>query len=160
MAWWTSLLGEAGGSILKPIADIVDNAITNKEERAKVETELKKVIFDYEGRMAEEVTKREQALLNDVANARAMNMKTADNQDQFIRRFPYYLALVIIGSVFGLFAYMLSGSVTADNKEIVYTLVGTLTVLSSGVVSFFFGSTRSSDHKNETIKNLTHGDRK
>jgi len=161
MPWWTSLLGEAGGSILKPIADIVDSAITNKEERIKVETELKRVIFDYEAKIAEEVTKREQAALADMASARAMNMKTVDNQDKFIRRFPYYLALVIIGCVFGIFTYMLSGNVTAENKEIVYTLVGTLTVLSSGVVSFFFGSKRGSENKNETIKNLsTDGNRK
>lgn len=159
MAWWTSLFGEAGGSILKPIADIVDGAITNTEEKIKANTELKRVVLDYEAMIAQEWTKREAALLSDIANARAMNIKAMDNQDKFIRRFPYYLAAGVLLCIFGLFLFIITGEVNHTNEAIVYTILGTLSGASISILSFFFGSTRGAESKNETIKNLSNGNR-
>lgn len=150
MPWWTQI-----GEILKPISDIVDNVSTNKEEKIKAETALKEVIFKYEQTIEQEWTKREAALLQDVANARAMNMKAMENQDKFIRRFPYFLAGgVMIGS-FVMWGLILSGTYDPDKKEIVFALTGALSTMVMLVLGFFFGSTSGAANKNETIKNLS-----
>lgn len=155
MSIWGKILGEGGAQILKPIADIVDNVTTNKEEKAEAEAKLKKIVFDYETAIEAEWTKRESQLLADVANARAMNMKAMDNQDKFIRRFPYFLAGgVMIGS-FVMWGLILSGTYDPDKKEIVFALTGSLSTMVMLVLGFFFGSTSGAAQKNETIKNLS-----
>jgi hypothetical protein len=155
MPFWEGLLKGGAEGLLKPIAEIVDSVVTNKEERIKVETELKRVILDHEVIMQQEWTKREAQLINDVANARAMNMKSMDNNDKFIRRFPYYLAAGVLLAIFGLFLFIINGEVTLHNKEIVFTILGSLTGASISILSFFFGTTRGAESKNETIKNLS-----
>jgi len=155
MPFWDSLIKGGAEGLLTPIAKIVDSVVTNKEERIKVETELKRVVFEHEALMEQEWTKRENAMLNDVANARAQNMKSMDNQDPFIRRFTYYLAGGVLTATFILYGIIISGEYPETNKEIIYALVGSLTTISMMVLGFFFGTTMSSSSKNETIKNLT-----
>lgn len=159
MPFWESIFKGGAEGLLTPIAKIVDDVVTNKEEKIKVETELKRVIFEHEALIQAEWTKREQAMLNDVASARAMNMKALDSVDKFVRRFPYYLAAGVLLATFILYAIIISGQYPASNKEIVYALTGSLTTISMMVLGFFFGTTMSSTSKNETIKNLTNGNR-
>ena len=154
MSFLTSIFGEGVGAVLKPISDIVDNAITNKEEKIKAETELQRVLLDYESKVMAEVTKREGQILSDIANARAMNIKSLDNQDKFIRRFPYYLAAGVLLCIFGLFLFIITGEVTTQNEAIVYTILGTLSGAAISILSFFYGTTRGAESKNETIKTL------
>jgi len=153
--WGTILKG--AGEILKPISDIVDNVTTNKEEKAKAEAEIKKIVFDYEAKVMEQFKELEQAYLNDVNNARLQNMKAMENNDPFVRRFSYYLAALIVLAVFGLFAFIIAGKINHEIEAIVYTVLGALTASLTQVLSFFFGSTRGADSKNETIKNLSKG---
>jgi len=154
VSFLTSIFGEGVGAVLKPISDIVDNAITNKEEKIKAETELQRVLLDYESKVMAEVTKREGQILSDIANARAMNIKSLDNQDKFIRRFPYYLAAGVLLCIFGLFLFIITGEVTTQNEAIVYTILGTLSGAAISILSFFYGTTRGAESKNETIKTL------
>lgn len=155
MSIWGKILGEGGSQILKPIADIIDNVSTNKEEKIKAETAMKEVLLQFELAVEQEWTKRETALLNDVANARAMLMKAMDNQDKFIRRFQYYLASGVMLGAFAMWAIILTKSYDPEQKEIVFTLTATLSSMVMLILGFFFGSTRGSENKNETIKNLS-----
>ena len=41
--WLAKIFADGGGSILKPISDIIGEVITNKEERIQAETKLKEV---------------------------------------------------------------------------------------------------------------------
>jgi len=153
--WGTILQG--AGEILKPLSEIVDSVTTNKEEKAKAEAEMKQIIFNYEAKVIELFNQQEQAYLNDVSSARAQNMKAMENTDPFVRRFQYYLAGVIVVAVFTLLTLMVCGVISHDREAIVYTILGLLSAALTQVLSFFFGSTRGGESKNETIKNLSKG---
>lgn len=152
--WLGQLFASGAGEILKPISDIVDNVTSNKLERAEAEVMIKKVVFDYEAKIQELWKEREAAFLNDIANSRAMNMKSMDSTDKFIRRFIYWLAAGVLLATFGLYWFIISGTYPIENKDIVYALTGSLTTISMMVLGFFFGTTMSSSSKNETIKSL------
>ncbi len=58
-------------------------------------------------------------------------------------------ALVIVG--------LFTWTIPADNRDIAYMVVGGLTAIVTTIVNFFFGSSKSSEDKNETIRAAVNG---
>jgi len=154
MPLWGTILGKAG-ELLKPISDIVDNVTTNKEEKAIVEAKLKEIVFNHEAEIERIWNEREQQYLSDVQSARAMNIKALESSDKFIRRFPYWLSGFILVFVFAIMILIISGTFDSAMSAIVYTVIGYISAYAGQVINFFFGSTRGSDSKNETIRNMS-----
>lgn len=151
MPWWTQI-----GEILKPISDIVGEVVTNKEERATVETKLKEVVFGFEAKIKELEVQAEKQRLEDVANARAMQTAALTQDDKFSKRFVYYF--IIAWSIFSM-AFIVGVTffeIPSESVRFADTILGFIlgTAIAS-VFQYMVGSTRGSESKNEAIKNLT-----
>lgn len=143
--------------ILSGVSEVIDTVTTTKEEKAKLQAEAARIINEHLQRMESLSLEAEKQLLQDVASARQMNIEAIKSDDKFVRRFIYYLAGLVILCGIGLFAVMLTGTIPNENKDIAYVILGSLSGAITTVLAFFFGSSRGSEHKNETIKNLTRG---
>lgn len=151
------LLGGGAAEVLKEAGTIVDDVITNKEEAILAKAKLEEVINQNSQKMVELANQLEQSYLDDIANARAMNIAAIGSSDSFIRRFIYYLAAVVIIAAFAMFILFISGEIPIENKDIALIILGSLTTTVSTIVAFFYGSSKGSEAKNETIKNLSGG---
>lgn len=133
------------------IGKAFDANFTSKEEKeaAKLAT-MQEVNRSFEelGRQALEL---EKMYLQDVANARALQVAALAQNDLFSKRFIYYLAAFIVVSAtaagFGLYWI----EVPLENKRMVemffdvYLFAGALSV-----IYFFFGSSRGQERSEET----------
>lgn len=96
----------------------------------------------------------EMAYLADVGNARSMQISALQQDDLFSKRFVYGFAIT-----WSLFAAVYIASITfmevpKDNVRFADTILGVLvgTVI-GGMFNFFFGSSKGSQMKDETINN-------
>lgn len=65
---------------------------------------------------------------------------------------------VIVYSLIAIYALVLTAlfvwKIPTDNRDITYVVVGGLTSIVTTIVNFFFGSSKSSEEKNDTINRL------
>lgn len=69
--------------------------------------------------------------------------------------YMYALAAIFILGYFTLIGFILFRVVPPDNKEIALMLFGTLTAGVGMILSYFYGSSKGSDDKNEMIYRST-----
>lgn len=81
---------------------------------------------------------------DDRANARARQVKMNDHTPTAIA------AAVIIGFMVGVW-FVSTHQIPAENKEVVITMLGALGALATTVVTYYFGSSRSSRTKDEAL---------
>lgn len=148
-----AVIGSAGRAL--------DGLLTNKEEVMVAQADLDRIKaevaaevnrhFEEMGRQSNEITK---VYLEDVANARAMQIAALQQQDLFSKRYIYYLASFIIVSATGFGLGLLYVTVPEGNKRLVemfadiYLFAGALSV-----IYFFFGSSKSSQDKTQQLVN-------
>lgn len=149
------IFGSGIGEIIKPIGDIIDNVTTNKEEKAKAQAEIEKILTDKLTRMEELSNEVLVAYLKDISDARSMQQAAIKSDDKFVRRFIYFLAIFVIVAAFGMMTMILLNQLPEGSKEFAYLIMGNLTGALTTILAFFFGSTRGSEVKNETIRNLS-----
>lgn len=141
--------------IVKEITGVIDEVTTTKEEKAAINERITTIVQQHVERMATLANESEKQLLQDLDSARKMNSESAKSDDKFVRRFIYYLAGFIVLAVFAMLTVLMLGNVPDNYKDIALVVLGMTGGALTQVLAFFFGSTRGSDHKNETIKNLT-----
>jgi hypothetical protein len=149
------IFGSGIGEIIKPIGDIIDNVTTNKEEKMKAQAEIERILTDKLTKMEELSNEVVVAYLKDMTDARTMQATAIKSDDKFVRRFVYFLAIFVIVAAFSMMALILLNQLPEGSKEFAYLIMGNLTGALTTILAFFFGSTRGSEVKNETIKNLT-----
>jgi hypothetical protein len=149
------IFGAGIGEIIKPIGDIIDNVTTNKEEKMKAQAEIERILTDKLTKMEELSNEVVVAYLKDMTDARTMQATAIKSDDKFVRRFVYFLAIFVIVAAFSMMALILLNQLPEGSKEFAYLIMGNLTGALTTILAFFFGSTRGSEVKNETIKNLT-----
>ncbi|HXH12324.1 MAG TPA: hypothetical protein VNP04_21470 [Alphaproteobacteria bacterium] len=98
---------------------------------------------------------REQALLADVADARAMQQAALASHDPFVRRFVYWYASAMTGASFLYFTYasfIHDYHNGAEATQIITTILGFLLGIGMGsIVQFLFGSSAGSKSKEEKL---------
>ncbi|MEO1023442.1 MAG: hypothetical protein AAFW89_12935 [Bacteroidota bacterium] len=94
------------------------------------------------------------ALIEDRQNAREMNTQAMANQDKFIRRFPAYLALVLVFTVIIITGLLVFVELPDSNESIVFSIVGALITVLAGVGGFYYGSSEGSKHKDQQLNTL------
>jgi len=122
----------------------------HEEELIKLRQEDDKLSFEIE-----------KAYLEDVANARGMQMVALSQEDLFSKRFIYYFAIgwsIFCALYIGFITF---GEIPEANVRFADTILGfTLGTLIAQIFSFFFGSSmgskRSGDTIREVVKNVTH----
>jgi len=102
----------------------------------------------------------EKAYLADVASARTMQVAALQQEDKFSKRFIYYFA-IFWAVIVSLYIYGITfENIPEENVRFADTILGfILGTVVAQIVAFFYGSSRSSQRKDEfiggVIKNVT-----
>jgi len=138
-------LGSTAKDIIKQVAD-------NKLGVSEAELAFEKEINRHAEAIINGSEEIEKAYLQDVANARSLQVAALNQSDTFSKRFMYYLAAFIIISATSFGVMLFWVVVPEDNKRLVemfadvYLFAGALSV-----IYFFFGSSKGSHDKTETV---------
>lgn len=138
-----SLLSGGGGSLLDSVGKIADKYIRTGEEKDEFLLKTKELMRKHEADLI--------ALDNeDRASARNMQAVALAQNDRFSKRFVYYLAG--FWSLAGVTYVFLATFTEIVNDGIADTTLGFLmgTIVST-IINFFFGSSRSSQQKDEKL---------
>ncbi len=137
------------------IAKAVTGVDSGEAAVAAIEADPAKML-DFQLSWADKQQAIEQIYLVDVQNARAMQIAALGQDDVFSKRFVYYFA-----AAWSLFSMCYFMAVTffpppADGLRIADTILGVLIASVIGVMfAYFYGTTRSSRAKDETINKLS-----
>lgn len=156
-----SMLAEKGmGAISSLIEGGADKAISLVAEKTgidltkveKLTPEQEKALRDFDLEMRKLDLAEQQALLNDVASARNMQVSALAQDDLFSKRFVYYLA--VAWSIFA-FVYILGITfypIPDQSMPFANTILGFLlgTVIAT-ILNFFFGSSLGSKSKTDLL---------
>ena len=123
-------------STIKEIRKLLDDNITNDEERLILKNKLTEL----------ENIQQSQALA-DVDSARKMQREALKQEDKFSKRFIYYFAIVIVIISFGYIFFTSFYTYPIANARIIDMLTGGVIAVISTVVNFFFGSSKGSRDK-------------
>jgi len=149
------IFGEGVGAVLKPVSDILDDVITNKEEKAAAAAKIQELLNQRETMIQEEWTKREGQLLADTASARDMQKAALAQEDKFSKRFVYYFitawSLFSMTFLVGVTFFQIPDSSTRFADTVLGFLLGTAI---ASVFQFMVGSTRGSGQKNDALIDL------
>jgi len=154
MAILAGILGKILPEVLKGVSEVIDQTTTSKEEKADLQRKAAEVVSSHLERMTALISEGERQLLADIDSARKMNVETVKSQDVLVRRFPYFLSGSIVLFGFILFGILLMGIIPSDKENIVFAILGLVGGYLTQVISYYFGSSRGSASKDETIKKM------
>lgn len=156
--WLGSKLGGKNGEkVAEQVVDIAsvvtggssaDEILSNLNASAEMRFDLQKKIMD-------QGLELERLAYGDTANAREMQKVALAQEDLFSKRFVYYFASFwsVMSSLY--IGWITFGTIPEANIRFADTCLGfILGTLVASIVTYFFGSTRGSDHKNTTIADL------
>lgn len=141
------LAGLAVTAISKAIGiseDDVEKTMNAGKMSADQITQLKLAELEFQKQANELGLNFEKLAVDDRASARNMQVATKS-------WIPGVLALGITIGFFGILLYMMTGNVTPSNELLV--MLGSLGTAWTGVVGYYFGSSSSSQHKDELLFN-------
>lgn len=153
----TALGGPLGGLAAKAITDAlgIDSASTDEQINAAVAgatpdqlLALKKADNDFKAQMKSLDIDLAKVMTADTASARQMQIQTRD-------WIVPCLALAVTLGFFSLLWLLAFHEIPGANKDILNIALGSLAAAFAGVVAFYFGSSSSSQKKDDTIKALT-----
>lgn len=143
-----------GGKIVEQVGNVIDNLSTSKEEKEQLKIELEKEINRHSEVVETELTKRIEIELKDNQDARAREIQvaTSDKAPLINKIVTPVLAFIIIGLTFTMWCLIVFKQIPESNRDTANIIVGSLTTLSMGVVSYYFGSSAGSKAKQQTIE--------
>jgi len=126
--------------------EIINKVIPDPQAKLAAQERLLQMQQDKELKEEDFDIKREEIAAGDRDSARKRDIETKDNVNR-------NLAYIIVGAFIGVIVATLAGYSKADSV-LAGTLIGYLSAKAEQVISYYFGSTRSSAQKNETIQDL------
>lgn len=150
------IAANGAANLIEKAGQAVDGLITSKEEAQALKNELAKITYDHEVKMAEATNKTLELELADMASARKreVDIVTSDKAPLLNKIIQPLLAILILGSCFLMWYIIMFKDIPDSKRELVAGIVGSLTTLSMGVVSYFFGSSTGSAAKQKQIEKM------
>jgi polyhydroxyalkanoate synthesis regulator phasin len=137
-------------------SNLIDNLTLSKEEKEQFKIDFIKATNEHLQVMEQEATKQMeiQQKENDSARQREVQVATSDKAPVLNKILSPLLALLILGSTFLFWYFILFKDLNKEKEMLVSGIVGSLTTLSMGVVSYYFGSSIGSHQKQERLDKL------
>lgn len=149
------IFSSGAGNIVESIGNIADKLFTSKEEKAAFQLEIEKEVNRHIEVMEGHVDKASELYLNDVADARAMQISALNQADKFAKRFIYFLAAGMIVLTMSYDFCFFFVKFPPENRDLLNMIAGVLnTSCLVAIVSFFFGSSKSSEDKQKQIEKM------
>ena len=160
--WFKQAAAGAAGGFLNSAANVISKFVADPTEQAKALKELEEAKLKHEENMAniqvranEIESDLEKAYLQDVGNARAMQIEALKQDDKFSKRFVYYLAIGIIVMAFIFDMCFFFVSYPERNHDIINMVAGTINSTGfAAVIYFFFGSSQGSKQSGDAMRKL------
>lgn len=164
--------GDKTNTLAAKVNDVVTAVVGTQDEAtarakladpavaAQLQTRLAEIALDAHKLQAQAESDRRQsdlealkATLADTRDARAMQTNLADKGSPFAWGAPVVSIIIGIG-FFAVMGMAIFGGkyITADNSNIVYTLVGTMATGFATTISFWLGSSQGSRNKDDTVR--------
>ncbi len=123
------------------LAKLQQYEMDHEEELLRIKVEDNRISADLQ-----------KAYLEDVQDARGMNIETSKSEDKFVRRFIYYLAIFWSVCAATYIGFITFGYIPEENVRFADTILGFLlgTVIAS-ILGFFYGSSKGSHDKTEAL---------
>lgn len=146
------------GAILDVGMRLVDKFFPDPEAKAKAQMELLQMQRDGElAKMAND-TELAKIYTADLASARDREsvVATSENAPYLNKIIVPVLAISVLIATFALFAFVLfdRGTIDPTRKDILIYVLGVLSAIATQIVSYYFGSSKGSNDKNEAIDKL------
>jgi hypothetical protein len=150
-----AVLGGGEGKLINAATNLIDKSVYSKEEKDAMKLDFARLEFEDKQAQANAALKETELILNDNANARAMQIEALKQDDKFSKHFIYYLAafIVLAAVAFGVLLFFVD--VPKENQRMVemfadvFLFAGALTVL-----NFFFSSTVSSRKNSDALREV------
>ncbi len=122
----------------------------------EIEAEHEQWLIEANIRKREQELESERLAYADLADAREREVKiaTSDDAPMLNKVITPILAIGLLALTFFLFSVVLfnSGAIDGNRKDLVIYILGVLSAISTQVVTYYFGSSRGSAVKDETIR--------
>ena len=149
------LLGIKPKEVIDSVGNVLDNLITNKEEREAAKLAVQQETHRHLEAISKSAEEMEKAYLQDIDSARKMQMAALQQEDKFSKRYVYYLSsfVIVSATAFGLLLFFVD--FPESNRRLVemfadiYLFAGAIMVL-----QFFFGSSKGSQDKDVLLKQM------
>lgn len=146
------------GAILDIGSKVIDRLFPDPAQAEAAKLKLLEMQQNGELAKMSNDTELTKAYLADVDSARSResSVATSENAPYLNKIIVPVLALSILLATFGLFAFVLFDSHTIDptRKDILIYVLGVLSAIATQIVSYYFGSSKGSNDKNQAIDNL------
>ena len=159
MSFWSIFkkpAADAASVLIGSVTTMIDEVVTNKEERETLKLAAQKQVQDYTIKMEEFAQASDKMFLEDKQSAREMQKASLSQNDLFSKRFVYYLS---IGLAFTAIAYdflLFFVTYPEANRDMINFVCGIInTGAFMSVINFFLGSSKGSADKQEMINVLT-----
>lgn len=145
---------------IKGLADsakgIIESLTADPSEKLLAQQKLLEETNRHTEAITAQANEIEKSYLEDVQSARNMQVEALKQDDKFSKRFTEYFAIGITLCVIAFDFSLFFVNFPEQNKDMINFAAGILnsTALVS-ILSFFYGSSKSSAVKNDIIKNMT-----
>ena len=161
MSWLEQIAPTLATAISGPLGglayEIVGKVLGVGQDDAKQMLETGKLSSDQIAQVKQaeiELKKTEETLGLDFASLAEKDRESARNMQSVTKSWiPGFLAIFITAGFFGILLALMYGQVQKSNEIMI--MLGSLGTAWAGVVSFYFGSSASSQNKDATIHNLS-----
>ena len=143
-----SITGKGVSSVVESIGEL----FTSDEERMEEERLMKKVQYEHEQEMKKLDIKEQNIYLKDVDSARVnqSRVQEAEHASWLSKNVQPILAIVVTAACFIMFYDVMQPKFKfpEENKDVIIYVLGILSSVVVQIMSYFFGSSKSSSDKN------------
>ena len=134
-----------GSGVITAVGKVADDLITSDEELAEKANEKLKAELKYKAEQRKAGVEETKLYLKDKDSARDMNENLIDSKDWLVRNTGSLLAwAIVIGTMVLDYMVAFEGLKEAvGDKEILMFILGSMNTYTAGVVSFYFGSSKT-----------------
>lgn len=151
----SKVLSSGAGNLIDSIGNVASKFINTKQDKDAFELQMSEEVNRHMETLSSQLESETKDYLADVNSARVMQEAALQQQDSFAKRFVYYLAAgVILLTVAYDFCFFWV-NFPEVNRPILEQVSGVLnTSCLVMVISFFFGSSKSSEDKQKQLDTI------
>lgn len=149
-----NLASSGTATLVEKIGDAFDKNFTSKEEREAAKLAAQKAIDEHNEKIAQVMFQQFEVEMKDMADSRnrEIQIATSDKAPLINKIITPILALFIVISTIVIWALILFRNYEPKTNEAM--IIGSLTTLCAGVISYYFGSSSGSKQKGEQIDKM------